>query len=452
MPNLTTQPEVLSFRVWVKRLETFYDNFERKVENYIAAQRAVGRPEREILAELEADKNSGRAIFNEFVGGVEREMDWGMNTEFQVASNVPAKPLPEGFEMVKWTLNPSAEHCDSCLYQAKQPARKITEIPIPGSQPTVGEDNCTRYCFTEENLVDVRGVEKAYRSEYEGSVLEITTLGGMRLTGTPNHPILTPTGFIALQFLKDGDEVLCCPLGKGMLAVEPDVYNAPPTIKEVFESLAVSGECERGVGRTMDFYGDGRENGEVNIVTVDSVLRDCVDSVLAEIPGEQGLSGCAETQSRLIGQSLSEKFFIGSDHSTDGVMGGLGKFQAFGGTELGHSEVHGRGSAPDWNTVNCENAINDGTGAVIVSGERERGFSGPVSGDDLVLGLRIAGGAEFSGNVFIDRIVGVHSRPVGLVSVYTFQTASGIYNVGGIIASNCRCSLEPVVKIERDAA
>jgi hypothetical protein len=100
--------------------------------------------------------NNGQAIFKDLLSAVEGELDYGLGLEYQISSNFPAGKMPAGAEMVKWTLDPAAEHCDSCLYQASLPARDIATIPVPGSQPTVGEKNCRVYCrCTLEPVMDL---------------------------------------------------------------------------------------------------------------------------------------------------------------------------------------------------------------------------------------------------------------------------------------------------------
>ena len=159
MPEFQTRQETNLFRVFVKRLETVYDNFEKRLADHVAGELALGKTRTQVLGELTESFENNQSIFKELLGSVEREMDWGLNLEYQVSSNVPTKALPEGFELVKWTLDPAAEHCDSCLYQASLPERSIAVVPIPGSQPTVGADNCGPYCKC--SLEPVVAIERA---------------------------------------------------------------------------------------------------------------------------------------------------------------------------------------------------------------------------------------------------------------------------------------------------
>lgn len=140
MPDIQTQTESNIFTLYVKRLNTVYDNFERRLSDYVDARRALGISQREIYRQLLDDLDNGQAIFGDLVGQAARETDFGLNASYQVASNERIATK------VKWTLNPQAEHCDSCLHQASLPPRTYDQVPFPGFQPTHGETNCTQYC------------------------------------------------------------------------------------------------------------------------------------------------------------------------------------------------------------------------------------------------------------------------------------------------------------------
>jgi len=129
------------FSLFVRRLNTVWDNFERKLEDHIRTQRVFGLSQREIYTALQSDLDGSQSVFGDLIGGAQRETDFGLNASYQVASN-------EGIaaEMVVWTLDPEAEHCDSCLAQSAMGARRRDVVPFPGFQPTAGESNCERYC------------------------------------------------------------------------------------------------------------------------------------------------------------------------------------------------------------------------------------------------------------------------------------------------------------------
>lgn len=140
MPSFDSKFQRIVFELYVQRVNTAYSNFEGRLADYIQTRIAFGQTREGIIAELLADLQNGSGIFKDLVGQVGYETDFGLNAEYQVASNEDVG------EVVKWTLDPSAEHCDSCLHQASLGPRPIEEVPFPGFQPTEGKTNCERYC------------------------------------------------------------------------------------------------------------------------------------------------------------------------------------------------------------------------------------------------------------------------------------------------------------------
>ena len=49
------------------------------------------------------------------------------------------------------------------------------------------------------NIVNHTGIEKIYRREYTGKLVTLLTKNGILFSGTPNHPILTDKGWVALD-------------------------------------------------------------------------------------------------------------------------------------------------------------------------------------------------------------------------------------------------------------
>jgi hypothetical protein len=141
MPELNTRLESNMFTLYVQRLNTVYDNFEKKLEDHIRVRSAMGYSRQDILSELQADLDGGQAVFGDLLGQAQHETDFGLNAEYQVSSNELLNS-----DKVVWTLDPEAEHCDSCLAQASMGPRKMEDVPFPGFQPSVGESNCERYC------------------------------------------------------------------------------------------------------------------------------------------------------------------------------------------------------------------------------------------------------------------------------------------------------------------
>lgn len=120
-------------------------------------------------------------------------------------------------------------------------------------------------CLLPDALVSGAVVRAATRRSYKGTVVEIITEGGRKLTTTPNHPMLTRRGWVATGKLSEGDDLVCY-IGDQSACASRDqnVATPPSTIREIFDAVAAVGVCERRRGAQPDFHGDGMD-GDVDI-------------------------------------------------------------------------------------------------------------------------------------------------------------------------------------------
>ena len=150
----------------------------------------------------------------------------------------------------------------------------------------------------------------ASRRKYEGEIIEITTTLGYKLSGTPNHPVLTNRGWIGLGFLKEGDYVVSSRLSEGDLAsfgvVEPNPDYVKSSISKVFEFSALSGVVQRKAGTPMDFHGDGQETN-IDIVTLPSKLKYGIQPTLDKPRSHHLFPDAHFAKSTLMTDSLIDK-------------------------------------------------------------------------------------------------------------------------------------------------
>lgn len=109
---------------------------------------------------------------------------------------------------------------------------------------------------------------------YSGSVWELETSRGHRLTVTPYHPILTNRGWIPANELIKGDYLLTSRdnIHSGM-QLDINHQDSPSRIEDVFNTIRSNGRMITPMATALDFDGDGRRcEGEINIVYVDGVL------------------------------------------------------------------------------------------------------------------------------------------------------------------------------------
>ena len=156
-------------------------------------------------------------------------------------------------------------------------------------------------CILPGNEVVVPGgVSAAAKSFYVGRCVEIRLANGRKLSVTTNHPILTPKGWIAAQFINEGDDVICASDAEWIAArIQPDDDHRPTKIEEVFDSImkaqSMSPACVKPAAE--DFYGDGRSiHGDINIVHVDGFLRGNVEATLPELISEHSFDVCRMRQ------------------------------------------------------------------------------------------------------------------------------------------------------------
>jgi len=111
---------------------------------------------------------------------------------------------------------------------------------------------------------------------YEGEVVVIRTSGGNELTVTPNHPILTPKGWVAAGLLNEGNQIIRYLGQQGMMkGVDPDYIDIPTLIEEIASSLGhTGGVSSRSVPvAAEDFHGDGK-GSKVCVIRTNSLLGD----------------------------------------------------------------------------------------------------------------------------------------------------------------------------------
>jgi hypothetical protein len=112
-------------------------------------------------------------------------------------------------------------------------------------------------CFPAGTSVRAAGIEKAYRRWHSGEMVYVTTAAGHKLAATPNHPVLTPSGWCPISSLKEGDQVFQDASRRiGDLRVDHDVIDIPSPIEKVFNSLSCVGTTERLAASSIDFHGD----------------------------------------------------------------------------------------------------------------------------------------------------------------------------------------------------
>jgi hypothetical protein len=328
-------------------------------------------------------------------------------------------------------------------------------------------------CVAGSTIVDGPSVEVAYRRWYEGEVIILCVAGGKELTITPNHPVLTPRGWVAAGLLSEGDYVIQGAVADWAPVLDsPGKHDMPARIEDVWRANLVSGLSYSAPVAAEDFHGDGQPaNGDVNVVRADSHLRNAVVAAMPDLVGYPLLpdSYAPRLASGLPALGPQPVFFDGVNPSSDGVVGGPGALASLLGGCLGHHDPAGIALAAQLYAGFEEAFLDDWPGYAEALGEVEFEHAGLVESYDLLVrqvspvGVRLdatltqpspenaladaSHGADLlarlAGNIHVERIAEL--RRVGFAGhVYNLQTAEGWYTASHTITRNCRCFAVPV--------
>lgn len=291
----------------------------------------------------------------------------------------------------------------------------------------------TAGCFIGDTAVQSPArLEGSYLRMYAGDLVTVETASGVKLTGTPNHPVFTQRGWVGLQSLDLGD-YLVKPLSADRMGRRWPVVDEPPSeISQVHASLVESSVGYRVVVSAMDFHGDGAGSSEVQVVRTDLILGDPVvgndnaafiglDLTAGDVATE-GTSGGSTPQPVRHGRPVGDRSHLaGGGHSPAArLVGGFGVGEPRLEWSLGHPDIVGGRGVP---------GLHSGRDESLADG----GPAGSQALSQAEFGLAI--------EVVLDPVQSVEVRPTAGSHVYNLQTETGWYIANGVIVSNCRCHL-----------
>lgn len=283
----------------------------------------------------------------------------------------------------------------------------------------------------------------ASKCAYAGPAITIRTAKGNTATVSPEHPILTSSGWRTAESLSVGDYVfntLSGERGSTGVARKPNFEDVPTTVEDEFVSLKNRGSVTR-IPSTGHNFDDDRQflKGEIDVVVTDDCLLPVPDTKVIKETGEVLFVGA---DVRGVGEVRDSAL----THRGGGVLGSVG------------------GPLADLYPGFVESAADGGRGGVEDRGELLAGHSAGVHGgksldvDLLVppldggeagifepLAYRRAGDSSdpsdinvaVSGLMEPDYVVDI-DRVSFDGHAYDFQTVDGVYSINGIITHNCR--------------
>jgi len=259
-----------------------------------------------------------------------------------------------------------------------------------------------------------QGVLAITRHVTHGRSVHLRLIDGRDLTVTPNHPVLTPEGYVKADLLRPGDEVMAAPLSVG-----PQVADVEPSAEQLFRAMSKVGVVERVGVAAVDFHGDVPDE-EVQVVWADGDLA----AELRVQGGDQALVrlGVREvtfSDASLLDLARGEGVALPASSGAARGMGGGGVGTALLGRHAGHAQPVGlagtAGFQPEPTQVDVDGASLDA--------EFPRHLE-----DALALGMAAT------------QVVGVE-RGEGRHEWYNLHTDRNWYSANGVVTHNCRCVL-----------
>lgn len=267
------------------------------------------------------------------------------------------------------------------------------------------------------------GITATSERGFEGNLVVVRTTSGRELSCTPNHPILTESGWVPAQSLQVGGHVISDGGSEWEPFIDDDHENVPPSIHQVSESFRSSRSVVTSeVPLTPpDFHGDGTY-GQVAVIRSDRQLRDRRKPSTGEHPSKSYLVVRPVNPVRLLTASrLFTEFLERAYSATACFVSGNRLLLPLSDPHLRPLQYLSLTPAPNRNPCYYQNSIDSSPADAQLVTDILRGSTGPVFRDDIVsVTVR-----KFNGHV------------------YNLETGKGFYSAGGIITHNCRCAWVP---------
>ncbi len=329
-----------------------------------------------------------------------------------------------------------------------------TTVACPGDPSLDAGMRCN--CFP--GFVRVSGdFVAASRCWYEGAVAEIVFASGTKLTLTPNHPVMTPDGFVLAGSLKPGDKVIAYdakvdppprngPLEFPLAARCYQVQDEPPAIEQVFEaflagSVGPAGMVEVRRSQVDDFHGDGKSvKGDVEVIRPDWELLD---------DGELGRG--EESGDPVFVLPLSD---LPDELGAGGHLSRCHRYGSSAGRLPGLAESLGGVGRP----VRIGDVTPSGSLAIGVAADFDPGISESLQEEHSVVARLLRESLErYAGVVKVDEVAEIGyldfaGHVYDLQSRYGVIVANDMGNSNGIVTHNCQCFLTTELGMDDDEA
>ena len=336
------------------------------------------------------------------------------------------------------------------------------------------------FCVLPDTKVVAPNADALMRTRYLGDVFELISAKGRRVTVTANHIMLTTRGWIRAKDLVEGDQIIYYSgWDKPINGVDPANDHGVATIKDCFTALSKASSMATTAmpATAIDFKGDAIENEKIEIIDVDSLLRNHRNMTGLEFAQDRKLIFARDVAMGLDCKGSLNELLMGLALIADGVMSCERVASIFFGGALRHHELislllgthyHTRllKSSNDRGLRGAELSrkfLDTSTCEVLASqriGKNSQGVC--IANSDAILTQnaidRFAANTielrkfcdRFAGAIELDQLIRIN-KSFYSGHVYDLSTESTLYICNGIITSNCRSTTAPYFADTQDA-
>lgn len=204
----------------------------------------------------------------------------GRMDAFDRASNLGVELVDEWVAILDGATRHSHRHMhgERRPHDSKEPFSNGCRWPGDPQAPAAEVYNCF---VPETKIASDSKIVRSYKHWYDGEVYSVETSGGVHFTCTPNHPILTPDGWVPVKFLNDGDYLIVTSgVNAEVSRRNPDINHVHPSIDTIHKFFKMSGG-ERTSRMGVNFHGD-ISTTDVEIITQKGFLKTRWNSSIAE--------------------------------------------------------------------------------------------------------------------------------------------------------------------------
>jgi hypothetical protein len=308
-------------------------------------------------------------------------------------------------------------------------------------------------CFVGDTLVRAGDVRRGMGRHYDGPVVYLEFANGKNLTGTPNHPILTTTGWKSLANIHEGDQLIDASLldSAGLASYFDHVESR---IEEKARPLKSRPTAAVSVTRPDDFHGDGAysnvhviwTNGSLRDGGVAHVLKDFVQAALKHTTAISSLLfSTGQPYFPSLTVAVNDSHSIAREFTADSLSHDAQSFGHFDYRQpfvekflksVGRDFLHPFSRLPNiFTTSHSESSLYEPFG-------NRGGIQSEAAGDNHARQLL----REIESGDFVSRYRNAVLPTIRVTkatlqhyvgSVFNLDTSEGFYTANGIIAHNC---------------